>query len=135
MPSPLDAVLTTYTAYFDAFQKLDPETVMQFCHVPCAAISSQGVMVCGSADEVRGFFGWMMTALRARGFVRSVPESTTARQLSEDTAILSTRVLRFKADGSELERFGATYTFRRTGDGWRIAVLTIHDADTVLNLA
>ncbi|MEP6574703.1 MAG: DUF4440 domain-containing protein [Gemmatimonadota bacterium] len=135
MPSALDDVRAEYTAYFDAFQALDPEAVVEFCHLPCAAISSQGVMVCASSDEVRGFFGWMMTALRARGFVRSVPESTSARQLSEDVAILSTRVLRFKADGSELERFGATYTFRRTGDGWKIAVLTIHDADTVLSLA
>jgi hypothetical protein len=49
--------------------------------------------------------------------------------LSETTALLSARVVRFKADGEELEQFGATYTFRHSDGAWRIAVLIIHDPD------
>lgn len=56
------------------------------------------------------------------------------RQLSADTGMVSCEVTRHKADGTALERFGATYAFRKTDAGWRIAMLAIHDADAVLDL-
>jgi hypothetical protein len=51
--------------------------------------------------------------------------------LSAQTALVSTRVKRYATDGKELEQFGATYLFRKTDAGWKIAVITIHDASTI----
>jgi len=42
--------------------------------------------------------------------------------------------IRHKIDGQELERVAATYVLRRTNDGWKIAVLTVHDPSNVLRL-
>lgn len=35
----------------------------------------------------------------------------------------------------EFDRFGLTYTLLKTDDGWKIAVVTAHDTDTVLQLS
>jgi hypothetical protein len=52
-------------------------------------------------------------------------------RLSAQAALLTTDVVRYAADGRELESFGATYNFRKTDDGWKIAVITIHDPTAV----
>ena len=41
--------------------------------------------------------------------------------------------VRYKADGQELERNGATYVLHKTGDGWKIVVVG-HDPGGVLRL-
>jgi ketosteroid isomerase-like protein len=55
--------------------------------------------------------------------------------MGEDIALLSVNRVRYRTDGQELERLGETYTFRKTADGWKIVVATMHDPDTVLRLA
>jgi ketosteroid isomerase-like protein len=57
------------------------------------------------------------------------------KQMGEDIALLSVNRVRYRTDGQELERLGETYTFRKTADGWKIVVATMHDPDTVLRLA
>jgi ketosteroid isomerase-like protein len=57
------------------------------------------------------------------------------KQMGEDIALLSVSRVRYRTDDQELERLGATYTFRKTADGWKIVVATMHDPDTVLRLA
>ena len=49
-------------------------------------------------------------------------------------AVVSTRTVRYKADGQELERIGFTYLLRKTNEGWKIAVLVGHDPANVLRL-
>jgi ketosteroid isomerase-like protein len=40
--------------------------------------------------------------------------------------------VRYKADGQELDRIGATGVLRKTNDGWKIAVLVGHDPSSVV---
>jgi len=55
--------------------------------------------------------------------------------MSENTAFVSVRRVRYKTDGQKLERLGETYTLRKTEDGWKIAVAMMHDPDTLLRRA
>jgi hypothetical protein len=57
------------------------------------------------------------------------------KQLGANLAVLSAGVIRYRTDGALLERFGATYMFRKTDSGWKIATLAVHDADAVLELS
>jgi hypothetical protein len=49
-------------------------------------------------------------------------------------AVASGLYVRYKADGQELERIGATYVVHKARDGWKIAVLVAHDPGSVLRL-
>jgi ketosteroid isomerase-like protein len=134
MENDTDAIVRTYTEYFGAFQSLDPEAVLPFYHMPFLALMPAGVVAVGHIDSARALFAPMMMALRARGYARSEWSRLGVQQLSESAAVLSCDVARHKADGSVLERFGATYAFHRTDSGWKIAMLVIHDREAVLDL-
>ena len=130
-----EAIVRTYAEYFQAFQSLEAEAVLPYYHMPCMMLSSDGVVVIASADEARALFTGMMKGLKARSYARSEWASLGVKQLSDGAAVLSTRVVRYRTDGAELEQFGATYTFRKTDSGWKIVMLMVHDADTILELS
>ena len=158
-----DAIRRAYDEYFQVFQTLRPEAVASYYHVPCMALSPQGVTVMTTSEEVRALFRTMRTALQARDYARSERGDLQVRLLGDQTALVSTSVVRYATDGTELERFGATYILRKAtpltlapsvqraiellplttleraevieqnlaGTGWKIAVVTVHAADTV----
>ncbi|MBI2361429.1 MAG: DUF4440 domain-containing protein [Deltaproteobacteria bacterium] len=126
-----DAIAITFTAYVQAFQTLNPQAVLPYCHVPCMFISPQGVFAMTTLAEVEVLVARMMEGLKARGFARSVLRSLHTRKMSDNIALVTVSRVRYKTDGQELERLGETYTFRKTDDGWKIVVATIHDPDTV----
>jgi hypothetical protein len=53
-------------------------------------------------------------------------------RMSESIALVTVRRIRYGPDRRELERLGETYTFRRTGNGWKIATAMTHDPDSIL---
>ena len=124
-----DDVTRTYAEYFDAFQTLNVAAVLSYFHFPFTIITPVSVTAVASVTEGRAVLATMMHGLKASGYESSEWSNLLVKPLSEDTALLSARVVRFKADGEVLEQFGATYLFRLADDAWRIAVLVIHDPD------
>jgi ketosteroid isomerase-like protein len=127
VPADRDAVVTTYGEYFRAFQALDAERVLPYYHLPCLFLSPRGVTLVTTPTEGRALLTGMMGGLAAHGYAKSEWADLEIKPLSGDLALLSTRVRRLTARGDEMERFGATYTLRKTTDGWKIVVLAIHD--------
>lgn len=76
----------------------------------------------------------MLTDLRARRFARAEYEELQARTLSDTLAIASGVGVRHRTDGQLLERVGAMYVVRLPREGWRIAVLALHDSASVIPL-
>lgn len=68
-----------------------------------------------------------MDALRARGYGRSEYSLLSSQTLSTTAALTIGTAIRYKADGQELERAGITYLLCKTGAGWKIAVMVLHD--------
>lgn len=130
-----EAITRTFTKYAQAFQTLDPKAVLPYCHVPCMLIAPQGALVMATPAEVEALFAQMARGLKARGYARSELTDLRVRQVSETIAFVSVGRVRYKTDGQELERLGETYTFRKTGDEWRIVVATVHDPDSLSRLA
>jgi len=115
----------TFEQYADAFQALEPAKVLPFYHFPAMLISPEKIAVIG--NPIIGFFGFrkVMKDLKQRGFARSVAESLNVQQLSDNLAIVTGIVIRYRKDGSELERFDLNYTMRKVGDSWKIIVGTL----------
>ena len=128
------AITETFTGYVQAFHTLNPHTVLPYCHALCLLISPQGVRLMETPAE-EALFARMSEGLRARRYARSEVTGPHVNQVSEHIAFVSVSRVRYATDGQELERLGETYTFRKTQDGWRIVVATVHGPDTLVRLA
>jgi ketosteroid isomerase-like protein len=130
-----EAITRTYTAYFQAFQTLNPQAVLPYYHVPSMLLSPQGVTIMATATEVEALFSQIIEGLKARNYARSELTDLRVQQLSDSIAMLSISGVRYTTDGEQLERLGVTYTLRKTDASWQIVLTTIHDPDSIIGLA
>ena len=129
-----DSVLRVFNEYVQAFQTLRASAVGSYLHLPCMFIAPQGVTVMSNTAEVESLLDRMMEGLKTRGYARSELTDVAAISLSENIVLVSVSRARYKTDGSQLERVGETYTFRKIDNGWKIVTATVHDPDVILRL-
>ncbi len=127
MAEPSEVVLETFRRYVKAFETLQPEAVVPYYHEPCLFMSPQVVMTLQSSANVVAFFTTVMAGLRGDGYASSAFPHLRVRMLSDVVATVEGVGTWKRADGTELRRFGLTYTLRRNDSGWRIAVAVVHD--------
>ena len=123
-----------FTGYFSDFSNLDLKAIVSYFHDPCTFIVPQGVLVFSSPSEVEGFWGPRFEDLKAQGFGHTERAEANIKVLTGDTAIANSLAVRYTKDGSELERRGATFVLRKTGDGWKIVTLIHHSPDNVMKM-
>jgi ketosteroid isomerase-like protein len=117
----------TFEQYAEAFQPLEPAKVLPFFHFPAMLISPEKAAVIG--NSIIGYFGFRkaMTELKRRCFTRSETELLDVQQLSDNLAIVTGLVIRYKQCKKEqqetvLECFNLTYTMRKVNGSWKIIV-------------
>lgn len=74
----------------------------------------------------------MIAGLEKDNYDHSETDQLSTKLLSKNTALVSGIGTRLKKDGSELEKFGFTYTMRKTDTDWKIIAGIIHDTEAVL---
>ena len=114
--------------YYTTFSTLDLESIAPFFYEPCLFISAQGVIAAPTLDVVKEVFKTIAAGLQAKGYGRSDLKNLDVKSLSETTILASGIAVRYKTDGSELERVGISYILQQSSGGLRIAVTLIHDA-------
>jgi ketosteroid isomerase-like protein len=129
-----DTVLRVFNEYVQAFQTLRAQAVVSYLHLPCMFIAPQGVAVMSNAIEVKSLLDKMMEGLKARGYARSELTDVAAISMSDNIVLVTVSRARYKKDGSQLERLGETYTFRKIDNGWKIVTAMVHDPGVVLRL-
>ncbi|HEX3529036.1 MAG TPA: hypothetical protein VH988_18420 [Thermoanaerobaculia bacterium] len=122
-----DLVIEFFLRYSRAFKTLDPDAILPFYHEPCLFISPQGIISLPTRSEVASFFRDVMSNLRAQDYRTSNFAGLRAVSLSPSLAVITGVGIWLRTDGSELRRFGLTYTLWGTGDAWEIAVAAVHD--------
>ena len=118
-------ILKTFEEYAEAFEDLNPSTVLPFYQYPAILITEQKPVTI-----TNNIFGWaafkfVMMGLKRRGYHHGKTESLEARQLRDDLAVITGTVIRYRKDDSELERFDLNYTMRKVDDSWKIIVGTL----------
>ncbi len=115
-------VLGTLDEYAKAFLTLDPMESVPFFNLPMLFISDLGVL--GFSDEAHlvGFLTKYMAGLKALSYKRVELSDRTVEVLNDATAVAKFNVVRFGEDDAVLGQLGGTYTFRKDGDDWKIAV-------------
>lgn len=132
MPQDEEWITEVFNGYVIAFQTLKPRLVASYCHVPCMFIGSQGTRVMTTASDVESLLSAMMAALKARGYARSDITDMKVSRMSDVSALVSVRRVRYRSDGSELERLGETYTLRNVDGAWKIVTALVHDPDSIV---
>lgn len=127
-----EAIAKAFRDYVQSFQSLQARATISYFQVPCVFISDQGVRVLKDAPELENFIGQLMEGLKARAFSRSEVTDMRVTRTSEHLALVSVRRIRYKSDGSELERLGETYTFGKSDQDWKIAAAMVHDPGIIL---
>ncbi|MGE5219915.1 MAG: nuclear transport factor 2 family protein [Chloroflexota bacterium] len=130
-----EAIDQTFNEYVQAFQTLDPRSVAPYCDVPFLFIAPSGTRVMTTSDEVESLLSVMMAALKARDYARSEITDMNVTRMSESSALVSVRRIRYRTDGAELERLGETYTLRKVDHAWKLVAALVHDADAIIGLA
>lgn len=131
MPSDLEEPLDFLRSYYEAFSTMDVDAILAFYHEPAMFVSVQGAHTVPTHSALSSaVFEPMRRDLQSRGFDRSEFNAREGYRLSESLAVLIGEAIRYKADGSELERVGITYNLRKQNASWKIVVLTLHEAES-----
>ena len=128
MSSDLEEPLGFLNSYYQAFSALEVDAILAFYHEPSMFVSVQGVNVVPTHAALGAMvLNPIREDLRSRGFDRSEFSLREGRRLSDALAVLTGVAIRYKIDGSELERVGVTYVLRKQNPRWKIVVLTVHE--------
>lgn len=119
--------LEAFHDYAADFGRLDARAVATHFHQPAMLVGPPGVSIFASHADVEAFYGKVMGDLRTRGYVRTDFGELREQRLDDGLAVVSGPGVWRAADGRALgDRFAMSYTFRRTGEGWRVLVAVIH---------
>ena len=120
--------------YFRDFSNLDLNAIVSYFHIPCTFIVPQEVLVFTSVTQVEEFWGPRFDDLKAQRFGRTERAEANIKVLNDNTAVTSSKAIRYTEDGTELERRGATFAIRKTDDGWKIVTLIHHSPENVIQM-
>ena len=118
-------VETAYEAYANAFNQGDMAIVVRYLAAPyIMTIGNRDVMIAASDEAVRHQFDGALAGMKQRGWVRSDFKVVHVFLLSDNHGLLMTDIVRYKADGSVLEKGRYIYQVRRGGQSWQITGVT-----------
>jgi ketosteroid isomerase-like protein len=133
MTDETDLIQKTFQQYAEAFQALQPAKVLPFYEFPAMLISPEKVAVI--RNPIIGYFGFKkaMKELKQRCFAGSEARSLHVQQLSDNLAIVTGVVVRYKQCKNEsqktiLECFNLSYTMHKVNGNWKIIVGVLTDA-------
>jgi ketosteroid isomerase-like protein len=124
-----------FVNYMNAMEENGLSGIAEYYHEPTMIINQNRVTVLESRSQVEELFAPMLEAFAAQDFDHMEAVEMNAKTLSKDTAVVSNVVVRYKKDGSELNRASAMYTLHKNSQGWKIASLVIGDPDSVIRFS
>ncbi|MFT4581595.1 MAG: ketosteroid isomerase-like protein [Gammaproteobacteria bacterium] len=108
-----------YAHYLNTFHGLDAGQVATFYTQPCLFITGQSITLLHDSDEIERLFDRIIADLVAENYDHSVVEDLNIKLLSEHLAQVSGLAIRYRKDGTELERTGASYTLQYRANAWK----------------
>jgi len=121
-----EAVVTDVLAdYYRAFSTLNMEAILPYFHEPALVIGPPGVAAVPTSAAWAAIIAPLIEDLRKKGYSRSEFTVEKVTELSANAVLVSGVAIRYKTDGSELERVGISYLMHKAQAGWKIAVMVV----------
>jgi pimeloyl-ACP methyl ester carboxylesterase len=124
---PSDNIQSTFGAYAEAFNTLEPTEVKDFFNKPSMLMTSNEYVVMTDSDAVLNVFKKLMNELKDKDFKESKVLSLDIKQLSDNQGLIVGTAKRFDKADKEIEHFGFTYTLRKVDAVWKIIAGVLHD--------
>jgi hypothetical protein len=128
------AVLEVFNNYNLDFRKLDPKILVDYYYYPSILTDNEQTILMFHPLVGYFVFGSVVKKFEMNNYGYSVLNTITAKQMSENLALVSGKATRHRKDDTPYEEFGFTYTFRKKADKWKIIYGVIHDKETYLKL-
>ena len=126
-----DAIRQTLQAYEQAWSRHDAHAVASFYFEPAMRVSKAGPVIRPTQADQETFFDGYLRGMVGRGYDRSEWESLEVRLLDAQTGLASGITVRYRADGSVMERVAVTYSLWSTEKGWKIILSATHAPENV----
>lgn len=118
-------VAAFYRNFIDGFNQEDTDLYLRsFCYPNAILSGEQGMIVHTKESDQQRFYQEVMVSIQSLGWDHTEVDRIEVWPLSETMAAGSADIVRYKADGSQLEQGRYFYTFRRDGGVWKILTLT-----------
>jgi hypothetical protein len=127
--SEIDTITKLVTSYAEGFAG-DSSATVEYYALPMIYVGPHVVRVIGSRAEAVAFVEGILERLRPTGFSHTTVERCFVRLLHRSVALCGVDGTRRRADGSPLERIGATYVLTAHPD-WRIRELIATEPDRI----
>ena len=128
-------VLKTYEEYLLASFSLDAKRVATYYDEPFMFVSAARTVTVATRADAQAFLRPGFKDLQQAGYAKTEFPELKSHSLGKGLAIISGRGIRYATDGRELATFGITYIWRNLPEGWKLAVMTVHDPKKLLPLA
>ena len=102
---------------------------------PVLFLRPSGLEVDSTAEAVRARFEGMIKTLNADGYAKSEMSNPLVSVFSEHAGSVSSRIARYRRDGTVIAEIGATFVFAKTSEGWRIVSMISHDPARAFELS
>lgn len=117
------AVEQTFRDYIAIFLTGDLKKVVAYYNEPLMILATGGVM---SRAEAEPFMAKVRDGFRAAGVAEQILDRVEVKALGENAALMSFINRQQAKDGTTVSVRAGTYAFRRTNDGWKIAVISVY---------
>ena len=134
-PPNQSALLETFEEYLLASFSLDAKRVAAFYDEPFMLVSAARTVAMATQADVELSLTPGFKDLHQAGYAKTEFPELTSQSLGNGLAVISGRGVRITTDGTELGTFGVTYIWRELPDGWKLAVMTVHDPKKLLPLS
>lgn len=108
--------------YVEAYSRGDMALMMKFVHLPLTVAEPKGFRSLATSDEAVALYTKVRDAAVKQGFAKSQWIDFGVKLLGPSYAIAGGAFVRYKADGSELNRAGGTYVLNKVDGEWKVGV-------------
>lgn len=116
------AVTKVMHDYFEAYSRGDLDAVMKLINIPFVVSGPKGFTAYTTADGTLNVYTRFRDAAVQQGYAKSEWIDLGVKLLGATYAIAAGTYVRYKADGSELNKTGWTYLLNRVDGLWKIAI-------------
>lgn len=116
------AVTKVMHDYFEAYSRGDMAAVMKIINVPFVISGPKGFASYTTADDTLNMYTKFRDAAVKLGYAKTEWIDLGVKLLGATYAIAAGTYVRYKTDGSELNRSGGIYLLNKVDGVWKIAV-------------
>jgi ketosteroid isomerase-like protein len=133
MTNPSEEIKAKFQEYIKAFNTKNGSNLLPCFHDPILLVDREKdpvILDKSIIGRLKSHYGFkkVFRDLEERGFDHSeLDDEPQVKLLNKTLGIVTGNATRYKTDHSVLERFGYTYTFRKTSEGWKIVTGIVHD--------